>query len=139
MKENNYGYYSKLLKTPFDTLEELKAAEAEFNKKNEAEQKLKEERKADSHAVSDAYAQYLKVCKDAHKAIQDARENWETKRQEFINKYNSYHMTYTNIDGKEEALLDTTSGSKEIKTNTLIDDLLEETLENFGSLFRKLV
>lgn len=102
-KENvNYGFYSNLLKKPFDTLKELKAAEDEFKNKNAVEIAKKEERRVDSARVSDAYQEYMNTCKKANEDVAKARDKWLGERQKFINKYNSFHMSYTNDNGKEE-------------------------------------
>lgn len=98
----DYGFYSNLLNKPFGTLKELRTAEDEFKKKNAAEIAKKEERRVDSAKVSDAYQKYMNACRKANEDIAKARSEWLGERQKFIDKYNSFHMSYTNDNGKEE-------------------------------------
>ena len=83
MKTENYGYYSKVLKQPFDTLEELRAAE----EKVKALEKAKDEKKEDAKKVNDAYLNYIEVGKKANEMLAEARKNYETLKDEFIKKH----------------------------------------------------
>lgn len=108
----SYGYYSKLLKKPFDTLDELKAAEDEYNKAHEAEIKAKEERKIEAEAVKaaivarinaeeaakqakkDAYEAFLKACDAADEKLAQAKKAEHDKLVEFCKKHpEGYHDT----------------------------------------------
>lgn len=97
MENTNYCYYSKLLKQPYESLEELKAAE----EKVLALEKAKDEKRELAQKVNDAYANYVEVSKQANQAVADARTEYEKIKSEFVKKYGSYHMTYTSPDGKE--------------------------------------
>lgn len=88
----NYGFYSKLLKKPFDTVAELEAAEEEYRAAHALEIKAREERKAEAdeikaaikarleaelaakQAKADAYKVYLEACDNADKTVKFARE-----------------------------------------------------------------
>lgn len=73
-------YYSELLKKYYDDKEKCLAAEDEYTKKHEAELKAKEERVTKAKEVEEAYKHYLEL------------------RSEFVKKYGSYHMTFTDKD-----------------------------------------
>lgn len=70
-------YYSDTLNKIFDTVEALETAEAEYNEKVKAENKLKEERKARA------------------KEIEEVREHYYELVAQFIEDYGSYHTSYT--------------------------------------------
>lgn len=101
----DYGYFSKLLQKPFDTVEELVAAEDEYNKAHEAEIKAAEEKKSMAKAVEDAYKHYIAVSEEVSKVLAEARDAYLQKRAEFINKYHSYHMSYYQDDTNTELLI----------------------------------
>ena len=72
----NYGYYSKLLKQPFDSIAELREAEATYH----AEQKAK----ADAAATKKADAQKVE---DAFKALNAARKEYKEKLTQLTKEY----------------------------------------------------
>ena len=71
-----YGYYSKKLKQPFDTLEELRAAEA-------ADQKAKEEKMQAAKAKKDAAV----AVEDAYKALNAAKRLYKEELSDVIRRY----------------------------------------------------
>lgn len=73
-------FYSELLKKYFDTKDECLKREDEYTKAHEAELKAKEEKKALAKEVEEAYKDYIE------------------KRTKFIDKYGSWHATYTADD-----------------------------------------
>lgn len=89
----NYGYYSKLLKKPFDTLDELKVAEDEYNKANAEKIKLAEEKKADAKAIEETYKKAMDTRRLASQMIKDADAEYIKLLNEFIKKYGSYHVS----------------------------------------------
>jgi len=97
----SYGYYSKLLNKPFDTLDELKAAEEEYHKAHDEELKRAEERKQRAKAVEEAYRHSMDVRREANEAIRKADEEYYKLRNEFVKDYGSYHVSYSNKDGNE--------------------------------------
>ncbi len=113
-EELNYGFYSKLLKKPFDSVEELQAAEEEYKKIHAAEIRAKEERKAAAEKVKEsiiarvkaeedaiiakqeAYKAYLEVCDKADKEIKVARQKEAEQLVDFCDKYpEGFHDTIT--------------------------------------------
>lgn len=78
-------YYSDTLKKLFETEDELKKAEVEFEEKHALELKKKEERATRAKEVEEAYKKYLDL------------------RAKFVKDYGSYHMTITDKDLKDPA------------------------------------
>ena len=126
--EANYGYFSKLLNKPFDTLDALVAAEkAEIESRN-AKLKKSEEKKSDAKKVEDAFkavnaakktydAEVLESQKACAKIIADAKAAYaqaveasrkkvdaaEAKYAEALKEFTSkhpegYHMTFRDGD-----------------------------------------
>lgn len=89
--ENEYGYYSKLLKKPFDTLDELKKAEEEYRKLHEEDLKLKEEKKAAADAIRELEKQEFELWDKVFAKQDEIR----AAKLEFARKYGSYHETIT--------------------------------------------
>ena len=118
-----YSYYSNELKQVFDSVEELKAAESKLHEEQEAKEKARLEKTADAKVVEDAYKHLLEVKAKAAKEIEEAEKMYYEKRNEFIQKHGSYHMTYTNRDGEEFLS---------------VSDLIDSVWNAFGSPFRLL-
>ena len=97
----SYGYYSKVLNKPFDTLEELQKAEAKVLEEQEAKEKLTAEKKARAKEVEEAYLEYQKVKEECYNKMADAERKWLELRDKFAEDYNGYHMTYVNNNGKK--------------------------------------
>lgn len=108
----SYGFYSKLLKKPFDSVEELKAAEDEYNKAHAVELRAKEERKAEAEDVKaaitarveaeieakkakqEAYKIYLEACDKADKSVSEAKAKESEKLTAFCKKHpEGFHDT----------------------------------------------
>lgn len=131
IKENEtdiaYGYYSKLLNKPFDSVAELREAEAVYY----AEQKAKEDKaaakKADAQKVEDAFKalntarkEYKKNItqltneysaeitriknafelgkKDIHDKLAAAEDAYSKALKEFTEKHQQYHLTLRDGD-----------------------------------------
>ena len=100
-------YYSEKLSEAkgramtFDSPEKLEEAEKEYDEKHAVELRRAEERKNDAKKVEDAYKRTLEVRREASKAIDDADRAYREARDAFVKKHGSYHMTYTNSNGKE--------------------------------------
>jgi hypothetical protein len=136
-----YGYYSKLLKEPFDSIEELQEAEKAFYAKQKAKEDVAALKKADAQKVEDAfkalnaarksykedltqltkeYAESLENLKkafelgkkDIHDKLATAEDVYSAALKEFTTKYDSYHVTLK--DGDFETTL-----SKQTSENTL--------------------
>lgn len=78
-----YGYYSKKLNKPFDTLEDLKKAEEKVIEKEKAAEKEKAER-----------AGAAKEIEELIKKRDVLQREIDSKINEFIKKYGTYHFTY---------------------------------------------
>lgn len=140
-KMQNYGYYSKVLNEPFDTLEELKEAEEAYYAKLKAKEDKAAAKKADAAKVEDAfkalnaarkaykedlntltkeYAKALEDLKNAYelgtKDIKDklatAEENYSKALKEFSDKYSEgFHITLK--DGDFETTISSQSNKSE--------------------------
>lgn len=154
-KEFSYGYYSKVLNKPFDTLEELCKEEQEFLAAEEAKKQAAEARKNQAAVVEDAFkarnaarreyntklVEARKIYNDAivaakktfNDALNDAaaikdkaEEAYNTALKEFTAKYESYHMTLK--DGDNVVTISNTS-----------DKNFETMGEEFNSLLDSLL
>lgn len=124
----NYGYYSRVLKEPFDTLEELAKAEEVYYSKLKAKEDKAAQKKADALKVEEAFkalnatrkiykedlAQLTKEYadalentkkafelgkKDIHNALAAAEEKYANTLKEFTAKYpEGYHLTLKDGD-----------------------------------------
>ncbi len=116
-------YRSKLLNKYFEDYDELVKEETEFKKQKEEKEKAKLEKTNDAKKVEDAYKHLLEVKSKAAKEIKEAEDMYYKERNQFIEKYGSYHMTYTNNNGEE---------------SLSVSDLIDSVWEAFGNPFRLL-
>lgn len=122
-----YSYYSRVLEKPFDSIEELTAAEAAHFEKLKAKEDAAAQKRADAKKVEDAfkalnaarkeyrekltqltteYAEALENLKkafdlgkqDIHNTLAAAEETWEKALKEFTDKYTQYHLTLRDGD-----------------------------------------
>ena len=138
IKENDiaYGFYSKVLNKPFDSVAELREAEAQYYAEQKAKEDKAAQKKADAQKVEDAFKalnaarkeykeelttltteyseelEHLKKAfelgkKDITDKLAAAEDVYSTALKEFTDKYENYHMTLK--DGDFET---TISGSK---------------------------
>lgn len=163
IKENEdiaYGFYSKLLKKPFDSVAELRDAELAYY----AEQKAKEDKaatkKADALKVEEAFKAlnqarknykedltqltkeyseqlaHLKEAfelgkKDIHDKLAAAEDTYAKELKEFTSKYDQYHVTLK--DGDFET---TISGSNsKTQTSKKVDAKNTDLMDLFSLLF----
>lgn len=96
----SYKYYSEELKKVFDSVEELEKAEKEYTIKKEEEAKALSLKKEEAKAVEDAYKNLVDTKKKAFKEIDEAEQIYIEKRNAFVKKYGSFHMTYTDKDAQ---------------------------------------
>lgn len=123
----NYGYYSRVLNKPFDTLEELRKEEQEFLAAEEAKRQAAEQKKAGAKVVKDAFKarnaarrEYNAKVVEARKVYNDAivaakkvfddaitkatnakdkaEEAYNAALKEFTDKHQTYHMTLKDGD-----------------------------------------
>ena len=88
-----YGYYSHVLKEPFDSIEELKEAEEAYFAKLKAKEDKATQKKADANVVEDAF-KALNAARKAYKAeiteVTDAyREELTTLKKSFEDNVNA--------------------------------------------------
>lgn len=157
--EIEYGYYSRLLNKPFDSIEELREAEAAYKAELKAREDKAAAKKADAQKVEDAfkamnaarkeykekltqltkeYAEELATLKKAlelgKKDIQDAlaaaEDNYSKALKEFTEAHpEGYHVTLK--DGDFET---TISRSNKIQTKE-VKDPSQVNLMNIFDLF----
>lgn len=77
-------YLSELLNKTFETVEELEAAEKEYNDKKAEKEALKAERKRRAEEVEEAYKKKIEAAKEYNEIL-----------KKFLEDYKSYHFTYT--------------------------------------------
>lgn len=80
-------YYSEKLKKVYDTVEQLQAAETEYDKTHAAEIAKQKERKARAEEIN-----------KARKELVDAQDRYNDLISKFVKDYGSYHATYTDSD-----------------------------------------
>ena len=122
-----YGFYSRILNKPFDTVAELCEAEAAYFAEQKAKEDKVAQKKADAQKVEDAfkamnaarreykekltqltteYAEKLTELKNAlelgkkdiHNTLAVAEDNYSKALKEFTSKYDSYHFTMRDGD-----------------------------------------
>ncbi len=155
--ERDYGYYSRVLNKPFDSIEELRTAEATYRAEIKAKEDKVAQKKADAQKVEDAfkamnlarkdykekltqltkeYSEELTKLKNAfelgkkdiHNTMAAAEEAYQKELKDFTAKYESYHFTMR--DGDFET---TISGSKTQDTKKV--DPSQVNLYNIFDLF----
>lgn len=94
-------YHSDILNKNFFDYDELVKEEEAFEKENNEKLHLAEVKKTRAKEVEDAYLKLQSVKKECYDKIQEAENRWIELRDEFAKDYNGYHMTYSNVDGKE--------------------------------------
>jgi chromosome segregation ATPase len=153
--ERAYSYYSNVLKEPFDSIEQLKEAEATYYAKLKAKEDKAAQKKADATKVEDAFNELntarklykesliklteeysndlkeLKTAFETHKSeIQDdlaaAETAYSTALKEFTDKYpEGYHLTLKDGD------FETTISSNRTKST----DMLNSGFDLFDWIF----
>lgn len=122
-----YGYYSRLLQKPFDSVEELRMAEAEYYEAEKIKADKAAQKKADAQKVEEAfkamnaarreykekltqltkeYSEELTNLKNAfelgkkdiHNAMAAAEDAYAKALKEFTDRYDSYHFTMRDGD-----------------------------------------
>lgn len=155
----SYGYYSKVLNRPFDSIEELKEAEAAYYDELKAQEAKVAQKKADAQKVEDAFkalntarkeykekitqltTEYSEALtnlkkafelgkKDMRDTLAAAEDTYATALKEFTAKHKNYHMTLKGDDFET-----TISGSyetSESKEASKTGDLLDTFNWLFG-------
>jgi uncharacterized protein (DUF342 family) len=155
----DYGFYSNVLKKPFERLEDLKKAEYVYYEEQKAKEDKAAQKKADAQKVEEAFKalnaarkaykeelsqlteEYSTALaelketfefgkKDIHDKLAVAEDNYSNTLKEFTSKYDQYHMTLK--DGDFET---TISGSG--NTSKLAADLSKSS-DPYADIFKLL-
>jgi chromosome segregation ATPase len=148
-----YSYYSKVLKQPFDTVDELKKAEDKYRAEQRAKEDKANQKKADAakvdaafKALNDArrtykeeltqltkeYAETLEHTKkafelgkkDIQNKLASAEEAYSSELKAFTDKYENYHMTLKDSDF-ETTISKQTSGEIDKNSTARVFDLFD--------------
>ena len=161
--ENTYGYYSKLLKKPFDSVEELKKAEANHYAEIKAKEDKAAAKKADALRVEGAFKAlnqarreykekltqltkeyseqltHLKEAfelgkKDIHDKLAGAEDNYSKALKEFTDRHKEgYHLTLK--DGDFETTISGSSKTQDAKKTDIKDHNQVNLFNIFDLLF----
>jgi galactokinase len=148
--ELGYGFYSNVLKKPFERLADLKKAEEVYYAEQKAKTDAAAQKKADAKVVEDAFKalnaakksykedltqltkEYAESLENLKKAFELGKKDITSKLtaaedasakalKEFTNKYGNYHFSIKG-DDYETTISGTTSTGKAIpKTNDIFD------------------
>lgn len=148
----DYSYYSLVLEKPFDSVEELKAAETAYYEAQRVKEDKAATKKADAKKVEEAfralnaarkaykedittltkeYSEALTDLKkafdlgktDIHNKLAEAEATYQTALKEFTSKYpEGYHLTLK--DGDFETTIESHSSGKADRSSTrIVNDL----------------
>ena len=70
-EKEDFGYYSKILQKPFNSIDELKKAEKVYREEQHEKLAKINEKKTLAKNIEDAYADYLSILEDGNKQISD--------------------------------------------------------------------
>lgn len=147
-----YGYFSKLLKQPFDSIEELKKAEEAYYVKQKAKEDAASQKKADAQKVDEAfkalnaarktykekltqltkeYAEALENLQkafelgksDIHNVLAEAEETYQAALKEFTDKYDSYHLSLKDGDYETTVSKQTTGEANAALIRDIFDSI----------------
>jgi uncharacterized protein YihD (DUF1040 family) len=156
-----YGFYSRILNKPFDSVAELQEAEAAHFAELRAREDKAAAKKADAQKVEDAfkalntarkaykenltqltaeYSDALAELKktfehgkiDIHNKLAAAETAYQTALKEFTDKYESYHLTLK--DGDFETTIESKVEAKQ--DNEKASKLVRDLFDAFDMLYR---
>lgn len=166
LKKTAYSYYSNILKRPFDSIDELKTAEAEHQKKLAEKREAANTRKTDATKVEEAFKRRNKINKECtakkkelydeyHKTlatltaklkedlqtesskIKTANADYTRALSEFTKKYpEGYHLTLKDGDVTEEYSSNIDADSSVVNCLTL-DELFDELFSDVSSFWAR--
>lgn len=133
-----YGYYSKLLKEPFDTIEELQEAEEAYYAKQKAKEDAAAMKKADAQKVDDAFKalnatrksykeDLTQLTKEYAESLENLKKAFELGKKDIANKLSEAEKTY------QAALKEFTDKHPEGFHLTLRDGDFETTISNHNT------
>ena len=111
-------YLSEKTNKTYATIEELEKDEKKFDLEQKEKEKAVSKKKEDAKKVQDAYQNLLDVMKKYYEDIRKAEQTYYELRNQFINNYGCWHMTYTNNNGEENISTD-------------VDDILADTIRAY--------
>lgn len=121
----NYGYYSKILKKPFDTVEDLEKAEQEYREKVIASAKAAAEAAAKKKAEDEAKAAEIQAAKDAVENAKNVVAGVEQELNAVRERYSDALRALYNADAKYQKLVSAKNGEKRYYTiKEVVDDFL---------------
>lgn len=85
--DGSYGYYSKKLQKVFDSVEELKAAEAEAEQAAKAKEEAAAKKKAEAKVVEDAWLALKTAKQDYSAAIKEVEQHFKEELAEAVKVY----------------------------------------------------
>lgn len=94
-------FKSDLTGKVYDSEEECLKAEKEHNELVVKQNKEKEERKEAATTIKTAYEDYLNLRTENKKKEQEAYKKYLDLRDDFIDKYGSYHLTVSTKDNSK--------------------------------------
>lgn len=132
--EPTYSYYSKVLAKPFDTLEELAAAEAAYYDKLREKEDKAAQKKADAKKVEDAFKDLntarkaykdnlTQLTKEYSEKLEDLKNTYEFGKKDITSKLAQAEATY-------KAALEEFTGKYEQYHITLKDGDFETTISS---------
>lgn len=92
--EENFKYYSPKTKGIYDTKEEYDEAVKKYDEEQAKIEKEKEVKKEKAEKVKAAYRNSVEARKAAAEMIRKADEDYVKLRNDFIDEYGSWHMSY---------------------------------------------
>lgn len=136
-EKEDFGYYSKLLQKPFNSVEELKKAEKSYRDAQKEKLAKIDQKKTLAHNVEEAYSDYMKTLEEGNRKISDfvskireeqskSYNRYIKERNRFIETYGSFHMTF--IDKKPQ--VDTENNVADMRK------VYEDTLNNLFDAFK---
>lgn len=160
--EVDYGYYSKLLKKPFDSIYDLRDAERAYHEEQKAKADAAATKKADAQKVEDAfkamnaarkeykekltqltkeYSEELTNLKkafelgkqDIHNTMAAAEDAYNAALKEFTGKYDQYHVTLR--DGDFETTISGSRSKAQETKKSEAKDPSQVSLMNIFDLF----
>ena len=134
-KNVDYGYYSKLLQKPFDSLNELTKAEEAYRAEQKEKENAATQKKADAKKVEDAF----KALNDARKTYkEDLTQLTKEYSEELDNLKKAYELGKKDIQDTLAAAEDTYAKALKAFTDTygnfhmtLKDGDFETTISNY--------
>lgn len=149
---NNYGYYSRVLNEPFDSVDELMEAEEAYYAKLKAKEDKAAQKKADAQKVEDAFKalnvarktykeELVNITENYRESLNELKTSFEEAKVEVQEELASYEDAYSNAlkeftDKYPEGFhLTLKDGDFETTINSTTNTSTPSTLDIFNLLF----